>query len=344
MPNFHSHSTSIIFLRYVKHVTTPRYSRKTRKVLRRKNIKRRTGARAQSKQIAALSSQVSKLTHRQFEPVMLGWQRPTANIDLVAGGTNAYVLPIPITPNNPTSQINGVMSGTDAPLRWSDNRGMSSANYFTKSPMFGISASARSSPEWIHTGSTLKYRLQTNEPSFSTYSVFLVQARSRQADQLISDRRLKNQTTGSYPGSASTFNEGSDFITHQDVMGTMFNKKYWKVLYHRDINFSVPGVTAVKTTNVDLKGGADTRDNTVLKEGSCRIPAGGSIKCFNTMPYKNPSSPALGREAPNAIQLGYLDEDTSKTCYFVIVNNGVSADMESCSLSTLVLDRYKAVV
>ena len=321
------------------------YSRKVMqrpRALKKKNIKRRTGARSQPKQIAALSNAVQKLNATQFEPVMLGWQRANATIDLVAGGTNAYVLPIPITPNNPTAQLTAV--NTTEPLRWSDNRGMSQANYFTKSPIFGISASARSSPEWIHMGSTLKYRLQTNEPTFSTYSVFLVQARSRQADQLISDRRLKGSTATSYPGSASQLNEGSDYITHQDVMGTMFNKKYWKVLYHRDINFSVPGVEQVKTSNNDLQGGADTRNNTVLKEGQCKIPAGGSIKCFNTMPYKEASSPALGREAPNAIQLGYLDEDTSKTCYLVIVNNGVSADAQVCKLSTLVLDHYRAVV
>lgn len=273
---------------------------------------------------------------------MLAWVRPKATIDLVAGTTNAYVCPIAITPNNPVGQIT---SQSTAPLRWSDNRGISSANYFTKSPIFGMSNAARDSPEWIHKGSTLKYRLETNEPSFATYSVFLVQAKSRQADQLISDRNLKGATGGStYPGSASQLNENSDYVTHPDVMGTMFNKKFWKVLYQRQINFSVPGVTDVKETNADLQGGANTRDNTVLKEGSMRIPAGGSIKCFNTLPLKDTSNPTLGRQAANAIQLGYLDEDTSKTCYLVIVNNGVSVDGELTSLSTLVVDHYMAVV
>ena len=44
------------------------YKRKPR-VLKRKNIKRRTGARAQSKQIVALSKQVSSLTKSQYETV-----------------------------------------------------------------------------------------------------------------------------------------------------------------------------------------------------------------------------------------------------------------------------------
>lgn len=312
------------------------------RVLRRKNIRRRKSANAQSKQIAALSRSVSSLTRRQYEPVMLAWQRPKATIDLAAGGTNAYVCPIPITPNNPTGQET---TQSTAPLRWSDNRGISSANYFTKSTIFGSSQSARHSPEWIHTGSTLKWRLETNEPTFATYSVFLIQAKSRQSDQLISDRNFKGATSGAtYPGSAASLNVGSDYITHQDVMGTMINKKYWKVLGSRQVNFSVPGVTSVKETNVDLQGGANTRDNTVLKEGTFKIPAGGVIKCFNTLPYKDPSSPVLGRESANAIQMGFLDEDNSKTCYLVIINNGVSVDGEFTSLSTLVVDRYRAVV
>ena len=312
------------------------------RVLRKKNIKRRRGARAQSKQILALSRQVSSLTKTQYERCCLAWQRAKSTIDLAAGGNNAYICPIPITPNNPTSQLTGF--GNSEPLKWSDNRGIAAANYFTKSTLFGISAAARGSPEWIHTGSTLRYRLETNEPTFATYSVFLVQARSRQADQLSDDRSLKGASTGSYPGSAANMQVGTDWITHQDCFGTFMNKKYWKVLYERQINFSVPGVTSVKVNNADLQGGADTRNNTVVKEGTMRIPAGGSIKNFNNMPFVDESSPALGREPPNAIQIGYQDEDCSKTCYLVIVNNGVSIDGEITSLSTLCLDRYRVVV
>lgn len=312
------------------------------RVLRKRNVKRRRGARAQSKQILALSKQVSSLTKRQYETCMLAWQRAKSTIDLAAGGNNAYICPIPITPCNPTSQLTGY--GDTEPIKWSDNRGIAASNYFTKSTLFGISSAARHSPEWIHTGSTLRYRLETNEPTFATYSVFLVQARSRQADQLSDDRSLKGQPVGAFPGGNSQMYAGTDWITHQDCFGTYFNKKYWKVLYERQINFSVPGVTSVKVTNADLQGGASTRNNTVVKEGSMRIPAGGSIKNFNNMPFVDESSPALGREAANAIQIGYVDEDCSKTCYLVIVNNGVSIDGEITSLSTLCLDRYKAVV
>ena len=271
---------------------------------------------------------------------MLGWVRPKATIDTTTGGTTCYVLPCPITPNNPFSQSAAV---DDNQLKWSDNRGMSSANYFTKSGVFGSSDAARNSPEWIHTGSTIKWRLESNEPSFSTYSLFLIQPKSRQSDQLVMDRGLKQVSGGGYAGSASQLREGVDYITHPQLFGTMINKKYWKVLGTRQINFSIPGVTSLKV-NFDLGGGADTRSNTVLKEGTFRIPAGGSIKCFNKMPYIDESSPALGRKPGNACQLGYLDEDSSKTCYLVCVNNGVSVDGEFASLSTMTLDHYRVVV
>ena len=313
------------------------------RALKKKNIKRRTGAKSQATQIAALSTQLSKLNKVQYETIMLAWQRPKANIDgLAPGGTGAFIMPCPITPNNPYAQKDAL--GLDSQLKWSDNRIMSTAPYFQKMPVFGSSTAARNSGQWFHTGSTLKWRLETNEPSFATYSVYLLQAKSRQADQLISDRQLKNSATASFPGSAANFDEQVDYITHLNVFGTMINTKYWKVLGSRVCNFSVPGVTSQKQANADLQGGADTRNNTVVKEGTFNIPAGGSIRCFNKMPFVDEASPALGRLPALASTVGYLDEDTSKTCYLVIINNGASIDGEITSLSTLTLDRYKAVV
>ena len=96
--------------------------------------------------------------------------------------------------------------------------------------------------------------------------------------------------------------------------------------------------------NLDLAGGANTRNNSVIKEGTFKLPAGGSIKCFNTMPYATSGSPALGRKPANAATLGFIDEDNSKTCYLICVNDGASADSESAKLSTLTMDHYKVVV
>jgi len=318
----------------------PRNPTRKPKVLKRKNIKRRTGAKSQAKQISALSTQVAKITKQQYESVMLGWIRQKATIDTTIGGTGAYICPIPITPGNPYAQESAISNDQ---LKWSDNRGMSSANYFTKSPVFGSSEAARNSPEWIHTGSTLKWRLETNEDAFSTYSVYLIQPKSRQADQLVSDRGLKNVTSGGYAGSASQLREGVDYVTHPQLFGTMLNKKFWRVLAQRQCNFSAPGVTSFEP-KMDLAGGANSRNNMVLKEGTFKIPAGGSIKCFNVMPYQDEASPALGRKPANASQLGYLDADNSKTCYLVIVNNGVSLEGADTKLSLMCLDHYKAVV
>ena len=50
------------------------YPRKPR-VLKRKNIKRRTGAKAQSKQIAAVTKQVTALTKTQYETVQTTYER-----------------------------------------------------------------------------------------------------------------------------------------------------------------------------------------------------------------------------------------------------------------------------
>jgi len=52
----------------------------------------------------------------------------------------------------------------------------------------------------------------------------------------------------------------------------------------------------------------------------------------------------MGYKAANASQIGYIDEKNEKTQYLVIINNGVSADLETVNLSLLVRDYYKLVV
>ena len=68
---------------------------KRKKVLRGKNIKRRTGAKAQSKQILTLSKQVGKLTKTQFETVQTVWNRNDLSVDSLGAGTTAYICPLP---------------------------------------------------------------------------------------------------------------------------------------------------------------------------------------------------------------------------------------------------------
>ena len=69
------------------------YKRKPR-VLKRKNVKRKTGAKAQSKQIIALSKQIGSLTKSNYETVQTVWSRNNLSVDRTIGGVNAYVCPI----------------------------------------------------------------------------------------------------------------------------------------------------------------------------------------------------------------------------------------------------------
>ncbi|AXH78300.1 MAG: hypothetical protein [Circular genetic element sp.] len=310
------------------------YKRKPR-VLKRNNIKRKTGATAQSKQIIALSKQVSNLTKSNYQTVQTIWNRNNLAVDSLVGGTYAYVCPIPVSMGNCYKQKT---IQTSEQIRWSDNLGIAAQPQYFKQPLFGSSEAARNSPEVTHMGGTLKWRLSSGEPSFSTYSIFLIRAKSRQSDQLISDRALK---TGATPGKGGVLSPGEDYITHPDVMGTQFNTKYWNVLYKREVNFSHPGSSNL-SVNVN-PANTNTKNNAVIATGSIRIPKGGVIRNFNQAGTVTPGDPTL-LDPLSASQIGFIDEDNSKTCYLIVVNNGVSADLETVNLSLLVKDTYKATV
>lgn len=318
--------------------------KKKSKYLKRKNIKRKTGAGAQSKQILALSKQVSSLTKSNYESIMTVWNRPELTYETAIGGTIAYICPIPISMCNAYNQNTVLTEGDqDQRLQWTDNLALAAMDNFRKSPLFGSSENARDSPEVTHTGSYLKYRFINSEPSFSSVSIFLVKAKKRQANQLIVDRQLKNGTTlNSTNGSAGSMTEGVDYITHPDILGTDMNRKYWNVLYKRTINFSHPGATGFQN-NVSANN-SNPRNNAIVAEGTIKIPAGGVLRCFNRQQYEDESNPVFGFKKTSASQLGLVDESNDKTCFLVVVNNGRSIEGETIKLSFIVKDSYKAVV
>jgi len=317
----------------------PNPSKKPR-VLKRKNIKRRTGAKAQSKQIVALSKQVSSLTKSQFETVQTVWNRNDLSVDSLVAGTTAYVCPLPKSMCNVYGQTTLQTQGApDQRLPFADNLGIAAQPTYKKGAIFGSSTASRNSPESHHTGGILKWRLTSSEPSFSTYSIFVISPKSRQADQLITDRSLKG---GGTPGANASLTEGIDYITHPDVMGTVWNRKMWNVDYSRTVNFGHPGSTAL-VTNVN-PANTDPRNNALIAEGSVRLKAGGCIKCFNNQALEVAGQNDRGFKAMNASQIGYIDEKNEKLQFLVIVNNGVSADLETVNLSLLVKDYYKVVV
>jgi len=318
------------------------YKRKP-KVLKRKNIKRRTGARAQSKQIVALSKQVTSLTKSNYETVQTAWNRMNLSVDPTLGGVNAYVCPIPKSMCNCFSQSTADTVGDDdVRIAWSDNLGIAAQQTYRKTPIFGSSSAARNSPEANHMGGVLKWRLISDEPAFSTYTIALLSPKSRQADQLITDRDLKGAKSTLGPGSKGLLVAGTDYITHPDVMGTQFNKKFWNIDYQREVNFSHPGSTSQQTTA--QANNTDPLNNAIIATGSIRLKPGGVIKCFNQQSFVETASPDLGVKPVNASQIGYVDEKNEKTQYLVIVNNGVSTDLETVNLSLLVRDYYKMVV
>ncbi|AXQ65350.1 MAG: hypothetical protein [Circular genetic element sp.] len=315
------------------------YKKKPR-VLKSKAIKRKTGAKAQSKQIMALSKQVSSLTKSQYETVQTVWNRQSISIDTVTGGIGAYVCPIPKSMGNCFNQSTIDTAGlSDRRLKWTDNLVIAAQPFYQKTAIFGSSDAARNSPEANHMGGVLKWRLTNFEPSFSTYSVYLLSPKVRQADQLITDRKLKGTTGGHNPGSGAILNEFQDFVTHPDVMGTQVNKKYWNIDYHREVNFGHPGSTSLQTTA--QANNTDPLNNALIATGSIRLKPGGVLKCFNK---QENNTERVGRLPVNASQIGYVDEQNEKLQYLVVVNNGVSADTQTVNLALLVRDYYKMVV
>lgn len=315
------------------------YKRKP-KVLKKKNVMRRTGARAQSKQIVALTKQVSSLTKSQYETVQTVWNRENLSIDTITGGIGAYICPIPKSMGNCFNQSTIETSGlSDRRLKWADNLVIAAQPFYQKTAIFGSSEAARESPESNHMGGVLKWRLTNGEPSFSTYSVYLLSPKSRQADQLITDRRLKGTTGGHNPGSGAVLNEFQDFVTHPDVMGTQICKKYWNIDYHREVNFGHPGSSSLQTTA--QANNTNPLNNALIATGSIRLKPGGVLKCFNK---QENNSVRNGRLPVNASQIGYVDEKNEKLQYLVIVNNGAAVDTQTVSLSLLVRDYYKMVV
>ena len=134
------------------------YKRKPR-VLKRKNIKRRTGARAQSKQIVALSKQVSSLTKSQYETVQTTWNRQSLSVDTATPGIGAYVCPIPKSMGNCFNQSTIETAGLgDRRIKWTDNLIIAAQPFYQKTAIFGSSDAARNSPEANHMGGILKWR------------------------------------------------------------------------------------------------------------------------------------------------------------------------------------------
>lgn len=317
----------------------PKPNRRYR-ALKRKNIKRKTGAKAQSNQIMALTKQVSSLTKKSYVNVTTKWIRNNLTVDQAVAPTDsfAYVCPIPYAPNNPAGSNTGAN-----PTRFTDNLSM---QQYGKQIIFGVSQEAQTSNEIWHTGGTLKWQMISREPSYSKYGLFLIQPRKRLADQLVKDRLLKSATLlDPTLGSAGFLNDNLDYVVHAGTggsvntcFGSQINPKYWKVVASKQIAFSHPGGTAF-SGNVNPSNTNPMRNSTTYS-GTFKLPAGGLLKNSSVA---SQSGPALSASA-TGWEVEYGDQTNESSCYLVCIGDGAAGDNELVTLGWMCTDYYKVCV
>lgn len=311
---------------------------KKAKTLRRKNIRRRTGNKAQSKQIMALSKAVSRMNREQLDNIRTCWQRD--NLPIGSGGpvVNTYVCPIPYALCDPLQQ-----SPVPQAELWSDNRVIASQPTFSKRLVFGYAEAAANSNKIYHTGGKLRYTIYTNEPSYTKLTLALIRPKAKQADQLSIDRQLKGVGTSGEAGSAARLYDDTDFTVHNGnggnydtYYGAEINRKYWDVLYKREIALATPKDLSASSVQ-RVTPVVDGKNNTLVATGSIRIPACGEIKAVGNLTQAN--------ESPStAMEQQYLDQRNEDSLYLVAINNDLQIDTQNISMGFVVTDYYKAVV
>jgi len=311
------------------------------KALKRNNIKRRTGDKAQAKQIMALSRQVSSLTKRSYERVTTKWIRSNLSVDKLNLGTAdsfAYVCPIPSAPCNPAGSNTGAN-----PTLFTDNLGL---QQYGKQIVFGVSQEAQTSNEIWHTGGKIAYQFICAEPSFSKYGLFLIRPKRRMADQLVKDRLLKSGTVlDGTLGRAGFLDSQLDYVVHSGVggsvntcFGSQINTKYWDIIASKQIAFSHPSATGF-AANVNPANTNPMRNSTTYA-GTMKIPAGGLVK---NVAVASQQGAALEASA-TGWEVEYGDQNNESSTYLVAIGDGASGDAEVVTLGFMVTDYYKVSV
>lgn len=317
------------------------------KALRRRNIKRKTGARSQAKQIATLSREITKINKEQTEPIRTCWQIDKKNIGSLTSGLapTVYLCPIPYSLCDPLGT-----APQQAAKNWADNNMSVTTGQTTyaKRLVFGYSDAAANSNKIFHTGSKIRYQITTTEPSYTKLTIFLVKPKSKQADQLVTDRQLKGSAVGGNTGSSAFMIENVDFTVHappapggvpltsETTFGAEINRKYWDVLYKREIALSHPGATNF-AVNIN-PANTNPMNNSVVATGSIRVPAAGVIV------NKSQATQVTGNKAAPAMENSLLDSRNENDYTLVCIHNDGTADLERVQLSMIVNDYYRAVV
>lgn len=309
------------------------------KALKGRNIRRRTGARAQSKQIAALSTQVAKLSKQTVCRFALAWQKKNESVEPVSSsiGNQAYILPVPTGPCDPFVSSTTNPQGANT---WTDNRYGQNQTTYRKVPIFGIPTQVKSAKHIQHMGSKLMWQLTSTENDFSKLTIALIKPKRKYADQLTIDRLL---VTGNVPGELATISTNLDFMAFDGGAGStgqesvtmhsvVFDRTKWDVIHKREVAFSHPGATQI-SGNVNP---ANTRpkNNAIIKTGTFYVPKAKNV-------VRNVSKRVDGSQNPvNAIGTGVLDESNEDRCYLVVIGNGNRVDAATISLSCITYDYY----
>jgi len=320
------------------------------RVLKRKNIKRRTGAKAQSTQIMALTKQVSSMTKENYERIRTSWRMLRKPLGYATSATaTSFICPIPYVMCDPLGT-----APTAANKYWADNNmpipvpGQTVQTFYQKRLVFGYSDQAANTNRIYHTGASLRYQLETNEPSYSKINLFLIKCKKKQADQLTIDRQLNGTAAGSFPGSGGNLALDVDYTTYapsapagipatnETIFGAELNSKYYTVLWKRECCLSHPNGTSIEQTV--RTSNTNPANNAVVCSGKIKIPGQGVIKNVSrlTQQTDNKSAPAM--------ESSLLDQRNEDCLYLVAIHNDATSDGQSVKLSLVCTDYYNAVV
>jgi len=328
---------------YGRRAPKRRRSTYRKRTLSRKSIRRRTSAKSQSRQIATLARQVSKINRTNYERFSTTWQRDNLTCETLLTPGTPYICPIPYMAMDPDDKYN---PGTGITTRWRDSLAIATQPYFTKKVVFGCSDQAYNTPCLEHTGGMIKWQMTSTEPSMSKVTLALISLKDAQSDQKTVDNNLLGDSIVPYgpPTSADGIIRDTDFHLHTGVgaagssdtyFGCTFNRKYWNVHYQRELTFGHPGATNL-VTNVSANN-TNPANNALVHTGTIKIPAAGEIRSVSL-----PNDPV--RTVQNAMELGLLDQENGKAKYLVCITNGVVLDAETIFLGMSVTDYYKAAV
>jgi len=328
------------------------YGRKRKgRTLAARSIKKRTSAKSQSKQIAKLARQVRGINKRTTTTLTTVWSRASVPIQVLGptGSGTPYVCPIPCVPMDPAHTF----TGTDVAdtVYWTDNLRRTGATEYSKSFVFGQTLPAVMQGDVYHSGQEVKFQIRNEEPEHSTVDLFVVQPRKHVADDLVADRQLCiDRNAGGNPQYGPDQDGGFEFnedyttqvtggTTGTSYFGTTWNKKWWKVLYHRTINLGEVHGTGF-ASNVSGRTGS-TGSNAIFCQGTIRLPGAGKMTAIAASSNRIISGDGAVQRTCG-LELGLADERNEDRRFLVAIQNGISGDLgESIDMALFVKDYYK---